>query len=166
MHDQPHSSHHAHHSQHAHHIPTARDIMTSSVVTVSPDLCIFDAIGVLLKNGISGTPVVDAAGDLVGMLSELDCLRVLASDEFYLDDHAGSGTVREFMSRDGQTIGPEADLYSIAHYFLTRSVRRFPVVHKGHLLGQVSRHDVLRGIESMRKKRAPKKHYPDYREPA
>lgn len=149
-----------------HHVPTARDIMTTSVVTVRPDLCIFDAIGVLLKNGISGAPVVDHQGGMIGMLSELDCLRVLASDEFYLDDHAGSARVADFMSLSGKTIEPDTDLYGIAHYFLQSSVRRFPVVRDGRLLGQVSRRDVLRGIQTMRKARLPRKHYPDYREPA
>jgi len=149
-----------------HHVLTARELMTTPVITVSPGMCIFDAISALLKNGISGAPVVDGAGDLVGMLSERDCLRVLACDEFYLHNRAGSAVVADFMSKDGYTIGPETDIYAIAHYFLTRPVRRFPVVREGHLLGQVSRRDVLRAIQAMRKARVPRKHYPDYRAPA
>lgn len=140
--------------------------MTRSVVTVSPELCIFEAIGVLLKHSISGAPVVESGDVVAGMLSEHDCLRVLASDEFYLDDHAGSRRVADFMSAGAHTISPSTDIYSIAQYFAQKRVRRFPVVEDGRLVGLVSRRDVLRGIEHMRAGRKVRKHYPDYREPA
>jgi CBS domain-containing protein len=149
-----------------HHVPTAKEIMTRRVVSVSPSLCIFEAIGLLLKNGISGAPVVDENGDLIGMLSELDCLRMLASDDFFDDDHADAASVGDFMTRDGQTIGREMDIFAIAQKFLDHAVRRLPVVEGRHLLGQISRRDVLRGMETMKKARVPRKHYPDYREPA
>ena len=60
---------------------------------------------------------------------------------------------------------PDTDLYGIAHYFLTKGVRRLPVVQDGKLLGQVTRRDVLRLIDQMSRARLSRKHYPDYREP-
>ncbi len=149
----------------SHAILTARDIMTSSVITFSPDQSIFSAIRRLLTKQISGAPVVDADGKVVGILSELDCLRMLSSDEFYAGQQEEEGRVRDFMTSAGQVIPPEMGIYAVAHYFLTRPVRRLPVVDDGRLVGQVSRRDVLKGIEAMSLKRAPHKRYPDYRQP-
>ena len=147
-----------------HHIPTARDVMTHSLVTLDGETSIFDAIRRLIANRISGAPVLDAEGRMVGMLSELDCLGILASDQFHADDHIHR--VEEYMSTKFETVAPDTDIYRLALYFRDKPVRRFPVVEGDRLLGQVSRRDVLRGIEEMQKKRAPRKHYPDYIEPA
>jgi predicted transcriptional regulator len=147
-----------------HHVPTARDIMTHSLVTFRPEMSVFDAITQLIARKVSGAPVLDADGTMVGMISEMDCLKTLASDDFHHDEH--DALVSDYMSTSFETVGPECDIYSLAQYFLRRPVRRFPVMEDGALLGQVSRRDVLRGIEEMRKKRAPRKHYPDYREPS
>ena len=67
-------------------ILTARDLMTTSLVKFRPDQTILEAIAMLTKNAVSGGPVVDAAGEMIGILSELDCLRMLASEEFYQED--------------------------------------------------------------------------------
>jgi CBS domain-containing protein len=149
-----------------HSLPIARDIMTTRLITVSPELSIFDAIRSLLKNQISGAPVIDDGGALVGMLSELDCLKVLANGEFYDDDHSEEGFVRDYMTMVTQSIDPQTDVYSLAQYFLNHTVRRLPVVVRGSvLLGQISRRDVLRTIEEIGGKRVPRKRYPDYRAP-
>jgi CBS domain-containing protein len=147
-------------------MPTARDIMATSVITLRPEASIFVAMRTLLSKRISGAPVVAEDGQVVGMISELDCLRVLSSDEFYDGHQEEAGTVQDFMTEAGRTISPDMDLYAIAHYFLTTPVRRLPVVVDGRLLGQVSRRDVLATIEEMAKKRLPTKSYPDYRSPA
>jgi len=149
----------------SHSLPVAREIMTTRLVTVPPDLPIFSAIRTLLQNQISGAPVVDANDALVGMLSEVDCLKVLANGEFYDDDHSEEGMVRDYMTPVAQSIDPETDIYTLAQYFLNHTVRRLPVVRGSMLLGQLSRRDVLRTIEDMGRKRVPRKHYPDYREP-
>jgi CBS domain-containing protein len=146
-------------------VPTAREIMATSLVTFRPEMSIFNAIRILLQKQISGAPVVDADGVMVGILSELDCLRVVSSDEFYAGHQEEAGLVGDFMSSPGRTIPPEMGVYAIAHYFVTTSVRRLPVVEDGKLVGQVSRRDVLRGIEAMAKKRSQHRRYPDYREP-
>ena len=138
----------------AHRILTARDIMATSLITLRPDMSIFSAIRVLVGHGISGAPVVDEEGAMLGVLSELDCLRILSSDEFYSDHQEEAGNVKIFMTGAGQTITPEIGIYAVAHYFLTLPVRRLPVIENGRLVGQVSRRDVLVGIESMVKQRA------------
>ena len=147
------------------HVSTAREIMVTRLVTVQPDLPIFKAMRILLRNRISGAPVVDAEGALIGMLSELDCLKVLATGEFYDDDHSEEGTVRDYMTAVAQSVTPEIDVYTLAKYFLHHNVRRLPVVEGTSLLGQISRRDVLRKIEEMGARRARRKTYPDYRQP-
>ncbi|MDH4016337.1 MAG: CBS domain-containing protein [Actinomycetota bacterium] len=149
----------------AHRVPTAEQIMVTSLITFRPETNIGDAIAVLLSKQISGAPVTDSDGRLVGVLSELDCLRVLSSDEFYAGDQEGMGRVENFMTRDCTTITPDTDLYGIAHYFLTKGLRRLPVVSGAKLVGQVSRRDVLGLIDRMSRQRTDRKHYPDYREP-
>ena len=147
------------------HVPTAREIMTPGLITTRRETPIFEAIGELLKQRISGMPVVDDEGRIVGMLSEVDCLKVGASGEVYSDDHSEEGVVADYMTPAGQTVGPDLDIYALAQYFRTQPVRRLPIVDGSRLLGQVSRRDVLKAIDEMGRKRVPRKHYPDYREP-
>jgi CBS domain-containing protein len=146
-------------------LPSAHEIMTTGLITVRPDLPIFDAMRILLRNEISGAPVVDANGALIGVLSELDCLKILANGEFYDDDHREQGTVEDYMTVVARSVPPDVDVYSLVRFFLDHAVRRIPVVKDGKLLGQISRRDVMRTIEEMGQKRMRRKRYPDYREP-
>ena len=148
-------------------ILTARDLMTTRLVTFRPRQAILDAIAVLTRWEISGGPVVDDQGELVGLLAERDCLRMLASDEFYQGDQEEGARVEQFMTRRFRTIPPDLGIYAIAHYFLTNPIRCLPVIERGRLLGQVSRRDVLRGMEEMSRKRlVRRRRYPDYLQPA
>ncbi len=147
-------------------ILTARDLMTTNLLVFNPKLSLLEAIENLIKWRVSGAPVVDDGGRMVGMLSELDCLRMLASDEFYLQQQEEAALVEQFMTTGGRMIPPDLGIYAISHYFLTTQVRRLAVVEHEKLIGQVSRRDVLRGMEEMIRKRLVRKRYPDYREPA
>jgi CBS domain-containing protein len=147
-------------------ILTARDLMTTNLLTFRRHQPILDAIQALLKHGVSGGAVVDEAGALVGILSELDCLRMLASDEFYLEEQEEGALVEHYMTRGGRTVPPDLGIYALAHYFLTSAIRRLPVIEDDRLIGQVSRRDVLRGMEEMSKKRLVRKRYPDYLQPS
>lgn len=118
-----------------------REVMATGLVTLKPDTPIFTAITLLLKNRISGAPVVDDQGALVGILSEKDCLRVFANEAFF-SQNAG-GPVSEYMSRTIQTMDPDDDVFKAADIFLKNSFRRMPVVDDGRLVGLVSRRDVL-----------------------
>ena len=144
-------------------MPTAREIMTRKLVTLRPETRAVDAAALLLKHGISGAPVVDADGRLLGLLSEYDCLRAVASADYEMDAHDAIEVVSELMTRDCVTIGPEMDLFAIAHEFVQRRVRRFPVLENGNLIGQVSRRDALKAAVALRKRMAGARHrYPDY----
>jgi CBS domain-containing protein len=144
---------------------TARDVMVTRLVTFRPHLSMDAAMRTLVKRGISGAPVVDDEGRLVGMLSEYDCLRVVAGDHTSALFEGPAGRVEDFMSRDVRTIGPDTVLATIADRFLTQHIRRLPVVEGDRLLGQVSRRDILRGLQRA-KAHAHRHRYPDYRRPA
>ncbi len=143
-------------------VPTARDIMARSLVTLPPGMLVADAIRVLLEHNISGAPVVSSEGKLLGLLSEFDCLSDLASGEFHDDGSYAVATVADRMTTLRHTIPPELDLYGIAHAFVTLRVRRLPVIEDDQLIGQVSRRDVLRAMDRLRRSRHRHKRYPDY----
>lgn len=119
------------------------DIMATDLVTFTPDTIIHKAIQTLLARHLSGAPVIDETGELVGMLSKKDCLKVVLSSSYYQD---WGGTVRDYMSPDVITIDADTDLVSAAEFFLESSFRRFPVIRNGGLVGQISRHDVLKSL--------------------
>ena len=126
----------------------AEDIMTREVVTFTPETDLYDAMSVLLSKKFSGASVVDNVGVLVGVLSEKDCLRVIAGEIF---EGLPEGRVGDYMSRDLVTVSPATSLFDIASLFLNRHFRRLPVIEEdGRLVGQISRRDVLWTIESMR----------------
>lgn len=119
---------------------TARDLMTTSLMTLRPDMSMTEAIDALLKSNVSGATVVDAERHVVGVLSEKDCLRIFAVGAYTALPH---GSVSQYMSTSVTTIGPELDLFSVADLFLKHAFRRLPVIEDGVLIGQVSRRDVL-----------------------
>lgn len=144
-------------------VATVREMMTRKVITLSPDMAAVEVAEVLIKNGISGAPVVDEQGRLLGLVSEFDCLRAVASSGYEMDSHDAIERVSDLMSREPLTVAPEMDLFTLAHEFVTRGVRRFPVVENGRVIGQVSRRDALKAALILRKHRiATHSSYPDY----
>lgn len=125
--------------------PLARQFMSKTVLTFKPSDPIEHAIDVLVQRGFSGAPVVDE-GRVVGILSELDCMKLLAANSFHQEAAAGSVTVSELMSPTVISIEPETDLFAIAHTFIKTGVRRLPVLDGGQLVGLVSRPDLLRAM--------------------
>ena len=122
---------------------TIADIMTTKLVTFSPQMSIHEAINVLLKKHFSGAPVVNETGELVGVLSKKDCLKVVFLTGYYQDR---GRAVNEYMSSNVTTIDADTDLVSAAELFLDSNFRRFPVLRAGHLVGQVSRSDLLESL--------------------
>ncbi|MDH3475325.1 MAG: CBS domain-containing protein [Rhodospirillales bacterium] len=125
---------------------TAADYMSSKLITLAPDMDIHGAMRVLLSNRISGAPVIDAEGNLVGILSKKDCLKVAFDASYHKE---WGGRVAEFMSREVQTVEAEMDVVEVAERFLKGPFRRFPVMSGSRLVGQISRHDVLRALDEL-----------------
>jgi len=120
---------------------TARDFMTKRLVTLRPEMDVMRAVQLLLKNRISGAPVVDTDGLLVGVFSEKCAMQVLLDAAY---EQLPSNQIGLFMDTDPQTIDPDTQLLSIAQVFLLTSYRRLPVQENGRLIGQISRRDVMR----------------------
>ncbi len=122
---------------------TVADIMATQLTTFPPDMNVNEAIRILLSQRISGAPVVNADGTLLGVLSKKDCLKVVFSSRYHDD---WGGPVRDFMSTPVETLPPDMDLVSAAQYFINSNYRRFPVLRDGKLVGQVSRYDILKSV--------------------
>lgn len=137
---------------------TARDLMSRSLVTLMPEMDMEQAIHVLLKNKVSGATVVNEDGEVQGVLSEKDCLRIFASGAY---NSLPKTYVQDYMSKDVTTITPDADLFRVAELFLKNSFRRLPVVEDGILVGQVSRRDVLERSRELWQAAPPKREWTD-----
>lgn len=111
--------------------PTAGDIMTSPVITVSPGATTQHAAQTLTQNRISAAPVVSAEGVLLGMISEYDLLAKTGA------------TARDVMATAVVTVTTDCAIDDIRHLLIDRRVRRVPVMAEGRLAGIVSLHDVL-----------------------
>lgn len=123
-----------------------RDYMTTNLVTFTPDTKLFSAIGTLLERRISGAPVVDKEGHIVGMLSEWNCLQRILHGSYY--EEVG-GMVADYMSdgEDIHRIDPNDDIVDVAE-LMTKQQWRGPLMveEKGKLVGILSCPDVLQVI--------------------
>lgn len=130
-------------------LPTAGDIMNSRVEALSPTTTIADAVDTLLTRGYSGAPVVDNDGRPLGVLSEHDCVRVLANS---LYDDWPTGTVADYMTEMPEVVEEHADLIALAQHFAEGRHRRLLVVRQGKLVGLITRHDLLRALDRLRQR--------------
>jgi CBS domain-containing protein len=123
-------------------LPTVREFMDRYVDTLSPESDIMEAADFLLEKRVTGAIVANSKKEVVGILTELDCLKLLTLGDA---EHAGPrGKVKDFMSTNVQTIPPSMDIYYLAGLFLKVPFRRFPVVEGGRIVGAITRFDVLR----------------------
>jgi len=120
-----------------------KDHMSKNVVTLDPEMDILRAGHTLINNDISGAPVLDKSGVLVGILSERDFMRVAMQAHYH---GIPGGLVRDHMSVNPQFVGPEESILDLARLFLEGRFHRYPVLANGHLVGVISRRDVMRAM--------------------
>jgi predicted transcriptional regulator len=125
-------------------VPVVDDYMARDLITFRPEDDIFSAVKILLDERISGAPVVDPRGRLVGMLSKKDCFKVVYGTSYHQE---WGGRVEDYMSREVATIESGTDIVRAADLFMSSSYRRFPVVENGRMTGQISRADLLRALQ-------------------
>ena len=118
-----------------------REHMDTQVPTVLPDMPILDAALFLIRHRVTGAPVVDAAGNLVGMLTERDCLKVLTTEG---GDEAKRGKVSQYMTVKVVTIPPDMNISYATGLFLRSNFRRLIVVEDRKVVGAITRFDILR----------------------
>ncbi|MCC7474420.1 MAG: CBS domain-containing protein [Pirellulales bacterium] len=119
---------------------TAGAIMTTNLVTMRPEASIEEAIETLLSRQISGLPVVDDEGHLVGVITEFALLAVTYDKR--VKDH----TVSQHMTRDVISVDIHDPISRIADLCIVHRVRRVPVMERGRLVGVIARRDVLRAL--------------------
>lgn len=125
---------------------TVKDYMSGKLVTFRPDTDVLDAIHELVKHGISGAPVIDDTGNLVGMLSEFDCMKVVLTAGYHGEP---GGPVSDLMATDVKTVRAEVSIVDMANIFMQSGLRRYPVINGNRLVGQISRRDVLRALTEL-----------------
>ena len=117
--------------------------MTTDIITLDPEMDVLQAIHILLRHGISGAPVVDSDNNLVGMLTERDCMKVALDAAFH---QQSGGTVEDFMISDVTVVPAEELIITTARRFYDGKYLRYPVVDGTGLVGVISRSDVMRVI--------------------
>jgi CBS domain-containing protein len=125
---------------------SVKDYMVKDLVTFSPETNVLSAIRTLLKHKISGAPVVDDDNQVVGMVSEKDCLQTFLGSSYY--NEMGE-LVSEIMTSPVITVDANASIVEVAEKFLKNNYRRFPVLEQGKLIGQISRRDILTAIKKI-----------------
>ena len=122
---------------------SVKNYMAYNIVTFTPETNVLAAIRTLIEHKISGAPVVNETGWIVGIISEYDCLKPNLEASYHNDM---GNLVKDIMSLTIRTIDANASLTQAAELFIKYGVRRLPVVENRKLIGQISRRDILRAI--------------------
>jgi len=120
-----------------------RDYMTTKLITFKPEQSVQEVVEALIKYKISGGPVVNDKQELVGVISEGDCLKQLSESRYY-NMPLQHDNVEKRMARNVETIDGNMDVFDAANKFLQSKRRRFPIVENGKLIGQISQKDILK----------------------
>ncbi len=125
-----------------------RDYMLPNPVKVRPDDNVLDAMQVIIDNKISGVCVVDGEANLVGVLSELDCLRAVLGAVY---NNSSIGSVGDHMATDNLVVAhPNEDIVDVAQDMLLKNKRRRPVVEDGKLIGQITCRQLVSAVKKFR----------------
>jgi CBS domain-containing protein len=120
-----------------------RDYMARNLITFAPKQSVLEVMQLLLKHRISGGPVVNENNELLGMISEGDCMKQISESRYYNIPMADA-LVEKFMITNVETVTDDISIFDAANKFYTTRRKRFPVIGDGKLIGQISRRDVLK----------------------
>lgn len=126
-----------------------KDYMTTNLITFKPNQSIEDVIQSLIKNKISGGPVVNDNNELVGIISEGDCIKQLSESRYY-NMPMDNLSIEKYMIKNVETIDGEMNIFDAASKFIKAKRRRFPIVLNGKLIGQISQKDVLKAAINLK----------------
>lgn len=126
------------------------DYMTTKLITFKADDSLDHVIHQLITYKISGGPVVNEKNDLIGIISETDCIKHISESKYYNMPADTNNTVGKYMVKDVDTIDKNMNIFDAAFKFISSHRRRFPVVEKGKLIGQLSQKDVLKAAIALK----------------
>jgi CBS-domain-containing membrane protein len=128
---------------------TVSDYMTTDLITFTPNQSIEVVMQSLIKHRISGGPVVNEKNELIGIISEGDCIKQISESRYYnmpMQDQ----TIKKHMASNVETIDGNMNIFDAATKFLEAKRRRFPIVENGKLVGQISQKDVLKAAMQLK----------------
>jgi len=132
------------------HVPLkVSDYMTRKLITFKSDQKIEKVIDILIKYKISGGPVVNEKNELIGIISEGDCIKQISESRYY-NMPMDNNIVEKHMVRNVETIDGEMNIFDAANKFLESKRRRFPIVENGKLVGQISQKDILKAALALK----------------
>lgn len=130
-------------------VPNVTAYMAKKLITFKPDTKVKEVVDSLLDNHITGAPVLDDYGKVVGLIDDKDCLKILVGALYY-NQPGGGDTVADFMSSVMKSISIDDNIAEVANIFLSTPYKRLLVMdHDGKLAGQVSRRDILRAVREL-----------------
>jgi len=128
---------------------TVEHFMAKKLVTFKANQTMSQVVEKLMKYRISGAPVVNDKNELVGVISEGDCLKEVVRGKYH-NLPIFSGLVEDHMAKEVEIVSPDTNIFEVAKLFLDKRFRRFPVVKDGKLVGQISQKDVMRAVHNVK----------------
>lgn len=120
------------------------DYLSASPLTFKPETDIFDAISMLLERKVSGGTVLNDRNEVIGVISELDCLKAIINTGYYRE---GGGTVADFMATGPiEFMDSHTSIVDAAQRIISTGHRRMPVREDGKFVGQISARSLLRAF--------------------
>ena len=123
--------------------------MTTKLITFKADQSVLEVMELLIKNKISGGPVVSEKNELLGIISEGDCMKQIAESGYY-NVPMNDVKVEDHMVRDVDTVNSGMSIFEVASLFYNSKRKRFPVLDNGELVGQISRRDILKAALALK----------------
>ena len=128
---------------------TVADYMTRKLISFRPDQSVMEVMSILIKKKISGGPVVNDKYELVGIISEGDCIKQISESRYY-NQPLEDVKVEAHMAKNVDTLDGNMNVFDAAKKFLESKHRRFPIVDNGKLIGQISQKDVLKAALALK----------------
>ncbi len=125
------------------------DYMSRDLITFRPNQSVEEVINTLIKHRISGGPVVNDKNELVGIISEGDCIKQISESRYY-NMPMEQNSIEKHMAKNVETIDGNLDVFDAANKFLNSKRRRFPIVENGKLVGQISQKDILKAAMELK----------------
>jgi predicted transcriptional regulator len=126
-----------------------KDYMTTNLITFKSNHSIDYVMDSLIKHRISGGPVVNEHNELVGLISETDCIKKISESRYY-NMPMEKDSIEKYMATDVDTIDGNMNIFDAASKFLDSKRRRFPIVENGKLVGQISQKDILKAAMTLK----------------
>lgn len=126
-----------------------KDYMTTNLITFKAKQHIEEVIETLIKHRISGGPVVNDKNELIGIISEGDCIKQISESRYY-NMPIEKTNIEKCMATEVDTIDGNMNVFDAANKFLQSKHRRFPIIENGKLVGQISQKDVLKAAMELK----------------